>query len=103
MNKRRALYWVIKCPQNHYWLEEGGVTPKQRDAEKFKTRKLAKAEIEKWCHPHEKAWVCRVVKRMRRVTCQACGGHGFHGEHRRFEQACNACGGSGELAQSPKV
>jgi len=40
------------------------------------------------------AYNAREAKR----TCQACGGLGFHGEHRRWEQPCGMCGGKGTVA-----
>lgn len=35
------------------------------------------------------------------VPCQDCGGMGFRGEHRRWEQPCGSCNGTG-IAPPPK-
>lgn len=61
-----ALYWVIKCRGNTYWHEEGGVTLHQREAERFESIERARSEIQKWCHPDEKAWPVRIVARQPR-------------------------------------
>jgi len=63
----KTPYWVIKCPVG-YWLEEGGCSPKQRQAEKFKTRELAKREMDRWTHPGNEAWLVRVIARRRIET-----------------------------------
>jgi len=59
-------YRLIKC-SGGYWLEEGGVTTRQCKGERFATREDARAEIRKWLHPDEKAWIVRVVARKRRA------------------------------------
>lgn len=55
-------YFVIKCDVG-YWLEEGGCTSKQGRAERFETRELAQADLERWCHPSDTT--ARVVKIVR--------------------------------------
>jgi hypothetical protein len=61
----KALYWLIKC-DGGYWLEEGGVDPKQSKGEKHFTRKKAREERSKWLHPGETAWLVRVVPKVDR-------------------------------------
>lgn len=58
----KALYWVIKT-EDAYWLEEGGVTPIQKKAERFKTKDAATHDLEKWC---DQFWRNRPVKVVRR-------------------------------------
>ena len=55
-------YFVIKCDAG-YWLEEGGCTRKQSKAERFETKEIAQADLEKWCDQFEmSARVVKIVK-----------------------------------------
>jgi hypothetical protein len=56
-------YFVIKCDAG-YWLEEGGCTDKQCEAERYETREIAQADLMKWCDRFERS--ARVVKIVRK-------------------------------------
>ena len=36
-----------------------------------------------------------MTKKEKKRICQACGGHGFHGEYSHWRVQCAACNGTG--------
>lgn len=61
-NRLKPPYWVIK-DGTEYWLEEGGVTSKQSEAEQHPTRQAAAADKKKWSLDPHRARIVRVVSR----------------------------------------
>ena len=58
------MRWVIQCFDGTFWLEEGGVTDNEVEAEHFDGKVVAVKELDKWCHPEEAADVvaCRCLR-----------------------------------------
>jgi hypothetical protein len=60
------MAWVIQCASGEFWLEEGGVTTSLDEAERFRTKTQAEAEIQKWCHPRETAYAVKLSSLVNR-------------------------------------
>jgi hypothetical protein len=61
---KKILYFLIKdTGSGEYWLEGGGVDPRQCKAERHPTRKVAREERDTWVHPASPAHLVRVVAR----------------------------------------
>lgn len=59
MKEKQKFLWCIKH-KSKYWLESGGVTTSQREAEKFERREDAEKDLERWGDPNTLQRVVRI-------------------------------------------